>query len=148
MGVLEEGGKAVGGVVSAMSSQPMALALVVLNLGLLTYLYYYTSRITSRTEQTAQALFNANDKLYEQWGTIVKDTNTLTEKTIHCILPEDAIKLLQGGGGRFIPERPDRPEPPEPLKPNKLQLPPINPRAEKSLLFLPLTPLQAEQPEQ
>jgi hypothetical protein len=89
MGALEEGGKAIGNVVDAMRAQPLAIALVLMNLGLLVYLYYYTSRITARTETTAQALFEANNKLYTQFGTIVKDANALAEKTIHCISPEE-----------------------------------------------------------
>lgn len=43
------------------------------------------------------ALFAANDKLYSQWTDIIKDTNALVDKSTHCILPEDALKLLQAG---------------------------------------------------
>jgi hypothetical protein len=122
MGAIEEGGKAVGNVVDAMRSQPLAIALVLMNLGLLVYLYYYTSRITSRTENTAAALFDANNKLYAQFGTIVKDTNALAEKTIHCILPEDAVRLLQA---RPPPvEAPARPQAPSPLNPQPQSFPP------------------------
>jgi hypothetical protein len=105
-----------------MRSQPLAIALVLMNLGLLVYLYYYTSRITSRTEATAQALFEANNKLYAQFGTIVKDANALAEKTIHCILPEDAVRLLQA---RPPPvEAPARPQAPTPLVPERQSWPP------------------------
>jgi hypothetical protein len=118
MGALEEGGKAIGGVVDAMRSQPLAIALVLMNLGLLVYLYYYTNRITSRTEMTAQALFDANNKLYAQFGTIIKDTNILAEKTIHCILPSDALQLLQAprpysSPPPAAPERPQEPQRPQ-----------------------------------
>ena len=131
VGALEEGGKALGGVVDAMRSQPLAIALVIMNLGLLTYLYYYTSRITSRTETTAAALFEANNKLFAQFGSIVKDANELTEKALHCILPSDALQLLQGGQRPYSepPSRPERPEAPRP----QLYLPPIK---QSSPLFL------------
>jgi hypothetical protein len=128
MSAIEEGGKAIGGVVDAMRSQPLAIALVLMNLGLLTYLYYYTNRITSRTETTAQALFNANNKLFEQFGAIIKDTNILAEKTIHCILPSDALQLLQAP--RYAPpERPAAPQGPrgdlwhDPPKPSPIEEP-------------------------
>jgi hypothetical protein len=123
MGALEEGGKAVGNVVDAMRSQPLAIALVLMNLGLLVYLYYYTSRITARTETTAQALFEANNKLYAQFGTIVKDANALAEKTIHCILPEDAVRLLQARPPAPV-EAPARPQAPAPLSPERQSFPP------------------------
>jgi hypothetical protein len=114
MGALEEGGKAVGGFIDAMRTQPMALMLGLMNLALLAFLFYYLSRITARTETTVQALFTANDKLYTQWGTVIKDTNALTEKAMHCILPEDALKLLQSSPRSPIqePQRPQGPVPP------------------------------------
>jgi hypothetical protein len=122
MGALEEGGKAIANVTDAMRSQPLAIALVLMNLGLLVYLYYYTSRITSRTETTAAALFDANNKLYAQFGNIVKDTNALAEKTIHCILPEDAVRLLQARPP--VTEPPARPQAPAPLEPQRQSWPP------------------------
>jgi hypothetical protein len=70
------------------------------------------NRITTRTETTAVELFQQQDKLFTQWGGIIRDTNTLTEKAMHCILPEDALKLLQA------PPRPygtdTAPAPPQP----------------------------------
>lgn len=94
-GALEEAAKATGGFIEAMRQSPLALANLVLNIAFLVFLFYYVSRISSRAEGTVAALFAAQDKLYAQWGVIIKDQVTLTEKTMHCILPEDAIKLLQ-----------------------------------------------------
>ena len=113
-GVLEEGVKGAaqvaGGVVDAMRGSPMALAMGLMNVALLLFLFYYLTRITARTEHTLELLFSANDKQFSQWAGIIKDTNTLTEKAMHCLLPEDAIKLLT------IPPRfeaPARPAPPQ-----------------------------------
>jgi hypothetical protein len=95
---------------------------------LLLFLFYYLSRITARTEHTVQSLFSAQDKLFDQWGVVIKDQAGLVEKAMHCILPEDAIKLLQ------VPLQ--RPAAPEPLQPRaqrlsspvyKLDLPPLPP---------------------
>jgi hypothetical protein len=132
-GVVEEGVKAAGGVatgiVDSMRSQPLAIAMVLMNLALLTFLFYYLSRITARTETTVASLFQAQDKLYAQWAIIVKDTNELTEKTMHCVLPEDVLKLLQ------IPIRPGQPVPmprgPAPLEP----LDPLRPQNNRSPLL-------------
>jgi hypothetical protein len=137
MGALEETAKATGGLIDALKGSPVALAMGVMNIALLLFLFYYLSRITQRTETTVQSLFQSQDKLFNQWGTIIKDTNDLTEKTMHCMLPEDVIKLMQTP--RFSPE-PQRPAAPGPLKPNLLTLPPIRPEAEKSMLFLPPAP--------
>lgn len=95
MGALEEGAKAVGGVVDAMRSNPLAIANILLNICFLVFLIYYVSIIASRAQNTVNALFASNDKIYNQWGIVVKDQQLLTEKVMHCILPEDAIKLLQ-----------------------------------------------------
>jgi hypothetical protein len=119
-GALEEGVKGVAGVatgvVDSMRSQPLAIAMVVMNIGLLLFLFYYLSRITARTETTVNALFTANDKLYTQWGEIIKDTNSLTEKALHCILPDDALKLLQVPPRSTPIPAPERPAVPAPLR--------------------------------
>ena len=104
MGVLEEGVKTAGGIVDALRQQPLALAMGLMNIALLVFLFYYLSRITTRTEVTLKELFTAQDKLFTQWADIVKDTNALVEKTNHCILPEDALKLMQA-------QRPPAPPP-------------------------------------
>lgn len=112
-GALEEGAKVAGGVVEAMRHQPLVLAMMLMNIGLLLFLGWYMSRITSRTELTVGQLFAGQDKLFTQWGTIVKDTADLAEKSLHCITVDDALKLM-------APSRPPRP-PPSPLR---LQVPP------------------------
>jgi hypothetical protein len=138
MGALEEAAKATGGFIETMRSQPLVLMMGLMNIGLLLFLFYYLSRITARTENTVAALFSANDKLYSQWGTVIKDQQGLTEKVMHCILPEDALKLLQAPPRSPIqdPQRPQAPrgdlwhDPPkpspieEPRKPVHIDVPP------------------------
>jgi|KBSMisStandDraft_5_1062788.scaffolds.fasta_scaffold10733_7 hypothetical protein len=128
---LQEGVKQAGnvatGIVDSMKSQPLAIAMVLMNIALLLFLFYYLSRITARTETTVQALFSANDKLFSQWGAIVKDQGALVEKSMHCILPEDALKLLQVPARSEPPAAPARPAAPEaprpPLSPLKHLVP-------------------------
>ena len=97
MSVTEEAGKAVGGIIDVMRREPLMLAMMLMNIGLLVFLAWYMSRITSRTELTVQQLFSANDKLYTQWGVIVKDTSDLAEKSLHCLAVEDVLKLFPRG---------------------------------------------------
>jgi hypothetical protein len=121
MGAVEEGVKAAGGFIDAMRNQPLVLMMGLMNIVLLLFMFYYLTRITARTETTVKLLFDANDSLYKQWGTVIKDQVSLTEKTMHCILPEDAIKLLQ------LPPRsepPARPQAPTPLTPERQSWPP------------------------
>jgi hypothetical protein len=93
-GALEEGVKAAGNVFEIMRAQPLVLMMGLMNAGLLVFLWLYMGRITARTEMTVQALFTANDKLFGQWGAIVKDTSDLAEKSLHCLSVEDTLKLL------------------------------------------------------
>lgn len=117
MGVTEESGKAIGSVIDVMRAQPLVLAMMLMNVGLLVFLGWYMSRITSRTELTVANLFAANDKLYAQWGVIVKDTSDLAEKSLHCITVEDALKLTR-------PLAPTR-DPATPLRLIPTSLPPL-----------------------
>ena len=93
-GVKQAGNVAVG-VVDAMRSNPLAIANILLNICFLVFLIYYVSIIAQRAQTVVAGMFAANDKLYAQWGVVIKDQNALTEKAMHCILPEDALKLLQ-----------------------------------------------------
>jgi hypothetical protein len=118
-GALEEAAKATGGFIDALRSQPLVLMMGLMNIVLLVFLFYYLTRITARTETTVAALFSSNDKIFERWATVIKDQGTLVEKSMHCILPEDALKLLA------LPPReaPARPEAPAPLQ--RQSFPPI-----------------------
>jgi hypothetical protein len=143
MGAVEESVKGVAGVatgvVDTMKSTPMTLAIIIMNIGLMLLLFYYMNRITTRTEITLKELFVSQDKLYNQWAAVIKDTNSLTEKAMHCILPEDALKLLQ------VPARPygsdTRPEAPAapsaPVRPNSLRRSPVF-----KDIAVPVTPLK------
>lgn len=120
-GVAEETAKVAGGIVDAMRNQPLAIANIVLNMCFLVFLFYYVSRISTRAEGTVKELFVAQDALYKQWGVIIKDTNELTEKSMHCIYPDDAIKLLQA------PRQPVAPPMEMPPRAQGLRLPPLPP---------------------
>ena len=94
-GILEDGLKSAGEFIGTFKQQPLVLMLGLMNIVLLVFLFYYLSRITSRTENTVHALFESQNKLFDQWSGIIKDQNALTERVMHCILPEDALKLMQ-----------------------------------------------------
>jgi hypothetical protein len=123
-GVMEEGVKAVGtvatGAVETFRNMPLVLAMIITNLALMGLFYYYMNRITTRTETTAVELFKSQDKLFTQWATMIKDTNDLTEKAMHCILPDDALKLLQAPPRPYGSE--SLPAPPAPpARPNSFR---------------------------
>jgi hypothetical protein len=120
MGAVEEGVKVAGGFIDALRSQPLVLMMGLMNITLLVFLFYYLTRITARTETTVHALFESNDKIFDRWAQVIKDQSGLVEKTMHCILPEDALKLIQSPPRPYAPEppaAPARPVAPQPLSP-------------------------------
>lgn len=76
----EEGGKAVNAVVDALKSQPLTLALVLMNLALLGYLYYMTVAV-GKERHTEMELLYDNRKL-------------VTEALSSCIHINDLDKIL------------------------------------------------------
>ncbi len=119
--MLEEGGKAANTALDIMRTQPLVLMMGLMNAGLLIFLWMYMSRITQRTELTVGNLFGAQDKLFAQWGTIVKDTNELAEKSLHCVTVDDALKLIR-------PPPPVSPTAPGPVQPQRdITLPTLPP---------------------
>jgi hypothetical protein len=115
-GVLEEGAKVAGSVVDAMRGSPLAIANIILYIAFLIFLFYYVSINATRAQNTVREMFQAQDNLYKQWSVIIQDTNKLTEKAMHCLLPEDALKLLQ------LPPRYAPPLPEAPVRPQNSPL--------------------------
>jgi cell division protein FtsL len=119
MGIAEETVKsvsaAVAGTVEAMKSTPLVLALCLMNIALLVFFWYYISRVLTRTESTAQLFYQNQQAQNASWNEVLKGQNSITEKTIHCILPEDAVKIFSAGQSRIAPliARPDAPERPQ-----------------------------------
>lgn len=56
-GAIEEGAKAAGGVVDALKSQPLTLALVIMNVTLLGFLYFYHSGINEERKREQELLY-------------------------------------------------------------------------------------------
>lgn len=146
-GALEEAAKATGGFIETMRAQPLVLMMGLMNIALLAFLFYYLTRIVSRTENLANTIFTAQDKLFVQWGAIIKDTNDLTEKALHCILPDDALKLLQVPPRAPVqePQRPQAPrgdlyvDPPKPHPGNATENDPTG-------LIIPIEPHKTSAP--
>ena len=68
---LEEGGKAVNSFIDALKSQPLSLALVVMNIGLLGYLYYQGSVAASERHHEMDLLYQNREtvaKLLQECG--------------------------------------------------------------------------------
>jgi hypothetical protein len=131
-GAIQEGAKVANTALEIMRAQPLVLMMGLMNAGLLVFLWLYMSRITARTETTAQALFGAQDKLFAQWGTIVKDTNDLAEKSLHCVTVDDALKLIRPLVPQLPGTTPNRYRDIElPLPPLKLLMPQVPSSAEK-----------------
>jgi hypothetical protein len=56
-GPVEEAGKVAGGVIEALKTQPLALALVIMNCALLGLFFYVTSTISKQREREVTMLY-------------------------------------------------------------------------------------------
>jgi hypothetical protein len=111
-GILEKGAESVSGIVSAMRDTPMLLALVLMNVALLVFFWYYASRVQDRIEKTAEQFFQNQVSQNQQWSVVLQDQNRLAEKMMHCMLPEDVSKILQTPlkAPQYTPAAPERPQ--------------------------------------
>jgi hypothetical protein len=81
-GAPEEAGKAVGGFIEALKAQPLSLALVVMNIVLLGYLFYTETRFTEGRKFAFEK--------------IIGQQQHMAEMLSHCIPADDIKKLIDG----------------------------------------------------
>jgi cob(I)alamin adenosyltransferase len=84
MGTVEEGSKAIGGVIESLKAQPLSLALVVMNLALLA-LFFYIAQKTSETRKREMDAVYAEQKEVREM--LVRDNREVREMLTHCVLP-------------------------------------------------------------
>jgi len=72
-GPVEEVGKVAGGIVNALASQPLALALVIMNFGLMAIFYIVLDRVDSHQLHREQAA--------------IAEQKEVRELLSHCIIP-------------------------------------------------------------
>ena len=94
-GIEEDAGRAANSIVDSLKSQPLSLALVVMNVLLLGYLFYNESKYIEARKEFAGQLFTQQEHA--------------TTLLARCILPEDFIKILQAQGIIVQPQQPPRP---------------------------------------
>jgi hypothetical protein len=99
-GVSEEAGKAVGGFIDSMKSQPLALALVVMNICLLAFVFYSNARYSEGRKFA-----------FEQ---IINQQKEMAQLLSRCIVPGTGMKL-QSDESRPV-QLPPLP-PPKPVDP-------------------------------
>jgi hypothetical protein len=88
-GPAEEAGKAVGSFMEVMRSQPLSLALVVMNVMLVAYLYYTESHYSEGRRLAFEKIIGQQEHMAEMLS--------------HCIPAEDIKKLFEGLGGQRQP---------------------------------------------
>jgi hypothetical protein len=64
-GPAEEGTKIVGAVIESLKTQPIALALVVMNCALLALFYVFLTKIYERRDADMQLLYTQNEKVQQ-----------------------------------------------------------------------------------
>jgi hypothetical protein len=65
MGAIEEGGKAVSGMIEAFKSQPLSLALVLMNLALLALLYYVAITAAATRQREVDLIYKSQEKVQD-----------------------------------------------------------------------------------
>lgn len=80
---LQEGVKAVGGVVEALKSQPMVLALVIMNMALLAILYYGISVSTASRRHEFELMVGNQRDAREKQAEIKDELDQIKQKVLH-----------------------------------------------------------------
>ena len=81
--------------VEVFKGQPLTLALALMNIALLVFVFYFGERGASERAKNAELMFDVQKNIMAQ-------QSGLADKLLHCITPEDAAKIFQGirsGGG-------------------------------------------------
>lgn len=93
---LQEGAKVASGTIEALKSQPLALALIVINVLFLASAIYLFREVAStsnierleRSKLTTQLLNNCGDRIYAQVGELRKDIETIIAGSRQAIVEE------------------------------------------------------------
>ncbi|HEY7415726.1 MAG TPA: hypothetical protein VH593_11080 [Ktedonobacteraceae bacterium] len=85
-GATEEAGKAVGSFIDALKTQPLSLALVVMNVLLIGYLYYTETRYSEGRRHAFEKIIEQQEKMAAMLS--------------HCIPADDIRKMIEGLGGQ------------------------------------------------
>jgi len=67
MGAVEEGGKAVSGIVDSLKTQPLSLALVIMNLALLGMLYYIAEKSSGSRRHELDLIYQQQAQVQEMF---------------------------------------------------------------------------------
>lgn len=65
MGITEEGGKAVSGIIESLKSNPLVLSLVLMNLGLVGLLYVIAGKSAETRQREFQIIFENQKQMME-----------------------------------------------------------------------------------
>jgi hypothetical protein len=85
MGPVEEGSKAIGGIIESLKAQPLALALVIMNLALLSLFYYFASKVSETRQREVTLLYQEHKELNEA---LLREHREVREMLAHCVMPE------------------------------------------------------------
>ena len=83
MGPVEEGSKTVNTVVESLKTQPLALALVVMNIALLALFYYIASRVSETHRREMEAIYLEHKEASEA---LLREHREVREMLAHCVM--------------------------------------------------------------
>jgi hypothetical protein len=114
-GAAEEAGKAIGGIVDALKSQPLSLALVMMNLALLAYVFYRENHVATSRQETTRMILDYQKEVGQLLSRcVVPGTGLLTPQT-----PQQQFKLQSEKSVPFrFPDPAPKEEPKDMIDPN------------------------------
>jgi hypothetical protein len=88
-GPIEEGGKIVGGFIEAMKTQPLSLALVVMNIALILLFYFILATVAEQRRREVQLFYDEAKSVREM---LADDHHRVMELMVKCHVSEGVPK--------------------------------------------------------
>lgn len=82
-GPVEEAGKAASSFIDALKAQPLSLALVVMNMSLLAYMFYWASAVTTARQESVRLILEVEKQVHELLS--------------RCVVPPSPQQRSEGG---------------------------------------------------
>lgn len=95
----EETGKTARSVVDALKTQPLLLSLVLLNVAMIVFMFYYVSNTFRARTVSVDQLFTSQKVMFEQWANVLQHQQALADKLEKCVPIDEVGKLIESVRG-------------------------------------------------
>lgn len=106
MGPVEEAGKAANTFMDALKAQPLSLALVVMNLTLLTFIFYWANAINTQRQESVKMILDVEKQVHELLSRCIVPSDRRSEMGRIESRPLPPLYPLPRPGPEVDPEKP------------------------------------------